>query len=306
MISYLEQLVETGEYDKALELGEQLLMSRESTENDLVAIQCSLLRAQCSLGKLDSALTTGQLCLELARDLHEWDYFGLACLYLGVAYARLHRHSEAVPLFAEYLDRLPMYTVSGKAQVMAWYNLGISYLKLDETKNAASALVKAHALAARAGSERTLHGIRQALIDAKLSTGDFASIPRLLAQCGRFLRQNPSGFMNRESWLHHVDLRARYAFSTKRLRRSKLLAVRGLEQASEGSEYPTFFHLLLAQIALSEELGVESLGHAIAAQICARNRQRPDLETSAAELVYTISRTLPNAFAEMDRFYLTS
>lgn len=306
VIDYLEQLVETGEYEKAVEFGEQLLKDRENSPTTMLAIQCCLLRAHCSLEKPDKALITGEVCVKLALQLRQWDKVGISCLYLGVANIRLRRYEEAVQILSEYVVHLPQYETAAGHEIMAWYNLGMAQTALGDLREAAKALTQAHNRALCQGNERTLHGIRQALIDTRISIGELKSVPRLLAKCARYLRDNPEGFMNQESWLHHLELRARFALLTGRLVRAQLLSLRGLKHARRETEYPTFFHLLLARVCLEANSAVESLGHATAAQVCAKSLLRPDLESQAVEIIDKVTKAFMTAPSELDRYYLAS
>ena len=303
VIDYLEQLVETGEYAKAIELGEQLLKDRENQPVQVLAIHCALLQSRCALGQLEGAVATGKLCLTQAKELHQWDYFGKVSLYLGVAHARLHRHREAVDLYAQYIDHINLYKDALRLQLMAWYNLGLSNLAVGDWRSAALSLTAALDKASTEGNTRTLHGVRQALVQARIAIGEFSSVPKLLAQCAHYLRYAavPS---SRTSRLYHLELRARFAAATGRASRARLLCLRGLEEAGDDFEHLAFFHMLLARLAWGAGAGCEALGHSTAAQIAAKHALRPDLETESAELTYSLSRTFSYAAEDVDAFYL--
>ncbi|HWI50593.1 MAG TPA: hypothetical protein VNT01_00450 [Symbiobacteriaceae bacterium] len=304
MIEYLEQLVEAGKSREALKVAEMLLSRDGTSSRDLLVINSAQVVSHCRLEEWEEALVAGDVTMKLAKESGEWDIFGIVSIHVAVAYSRLRQYEDAISRIYEYLSGLPNYTKSETYEALAWYNLGLFLSVLDKHEDAATALCCALAAAMRAGNDRYAHGIRQALIEAYLRSGDLLAVVRLLAQSAHYLRRNPRAHMWHDSWAFHMKLRAEFALATGRSVRAGAVAVRALEKTIGEPEHECRFHLILAKVASGNHRSVDALGHALAARSCAVRSARRDLEAEATDMVYELSVKFPDAAASVDSHYL--
>lgn len=304
MIEYLEKLVEDREYQKALAYAEELMLKSDQTAMELLAINTAILVCRCRLDEFYGALVPGQFCVKLARDLEAWDYYGMACSFLGVAYSRLRQFESAITSLWDYIEKIPYYKDALRFEVRTWYNLGIIYTAVGDRWNSSQALSRALEAASRSGNEREAHGIRQALIQARIESNQLELIPVLLAKCLHYLRSQPEGLDIRESRLWHFKLRAEFALATNRLGRATAVATRVLNQCEDHSLFQFYFHMLLARIAQRSGNAIEALGHCLAARIHAVRCRRFDLESTAVEFIYDVTQAEPIDLHDVDAHYL--
>lgn len=256
------------------------------------------------LNQFERAIGPGRVAIQMASELEAWDYYGVACLFLGGAYTTLRQYQTAIDAFLNYHASFHKYRAARRYQVWGWYNLGHAYSLIGEGRQAAKSLAEALKLAEAAKNERFAHGVRQALIEQCVRIGDAEQVPELLAKCSHYLRHHADEYYIRESRLAHLKLRAEYAVLTNRLDRAFSVALRGLSEA--GREYPHLchFHLLLAKIARQKGATIQALGHAMSARVYASKGSRYDLESEASELFYEVIKSNPEDLAGVDRYYL--
>jgi len=304
MIEYLEQLVEEKKYREALDLAERLIKQVEDP-HQVVRIYAARVVSHCRLGEFSEALPGGDFALHLARELGDWDSFGMLALYVGVAYSRLGQLNEAVTRMYDYLAGLGNYRKAAEFEYNAWYNLGTFQVMLNKPVDAAKALANALKAALRNGEHRYAHGVRQALVDAYLRAEMYESVPRLLVQCGHYLRKHPELPLYNMSLANHIQLRGEYALVTGRATRAKALASRALSKL-RGEPYECLPHLVLAKVAQRNGVYQEALGHALAARTCALVGRRTDFEQMASDLLYELTRAYPGAIEMVDQYYTDS
>lgn len=303
MIEYLEQLVEEKKYREALALAEQLIKQVEDP-HQVVRIYAARVVSHCRLGEEQAALAGGDFAMGLAKELGDWDSFGMVTLWVGVAYSRLGQLNEAVTKMYDYLGSLHLYTKAAEHEALARFNLGTWLVALNQPLEATKALSEALATALRANNHRYAHGVRQALIDAHLRAGVYERVPRLLSECGHYLRNQPSMHMGTQSWVFHMKMRAEYALATGRTARAQALSVRGLQRIAGEPVYEFHFHILLARVGERDGISERAFGHTLAARSCAVVGKRPDLEVEASELLLRLGQTMPTGIEAVDRYYM--
>jgi tetratricopeptide (TPR) repeat protein len=304
MIEYLDKLIQDKEYGKATEYAERLLLDRDYSPVELLAINCALLTARVHLGEHHGAVMIGEVAVKDARELEQWDRFGMACLDLGFAYHRLQRYSEAIATWYDYLHHLPFLDSALKYETSVRANIALAFNALGDSSNAAKELRLAVVTAQRNGDQRMVHAMRHLLINTLLSMGDFTDIPRLLAQTGYYLRHNGNSDNYGDSLHWHMKFRVDYAILTHRLSRALGLALRGLDMVEGQPIYQFTFHMLLAKISRQFGRARDSLGHLTAARVYAMRSHRYDLESQAIEALYEYTKGQPDAVSELDQYYL--
>lgn len=304
MIDYLEQLVEERKFREALALAERLL-SEAKDSKDALRIHAARVVAHCRLSDFQAALAGGDFAMKLAEDLDDWDAYGVVALFVGVAYSKLGQLSEAITRISAYLANLHRYTKALAHEYNAWYNLGILQLELNRPVEATRALSNALTCALRNPDPKYAHGVRQSLIDAYLRAGSYEPIPRLLAQCGRYLRNNPDVPMHKMSRANHMQLRSEYALATGRVERARSLAAHALADVAGEPAHEYLFHMVLAKAAARQGMPAEALGHGLAARSCAILSRRPDLEREAGDFLHELTQTYPSAIETVDKHYIS-
>lgn len=285
MVEYLEQLVAQAQWDQALKYAEEMLKQSDNTTRDLAMIQYAITTARYYLGEFHGAITAGELGVELAAQVEEWDWYGAICVNLGTAYYSLGRNDDALEAWFHYLNQVHLYHLAGKFEPNIWYNIAQVYLRHEETAEAIDALSKAVRSAQRQGHHRLEHGLRHALAEVYLKGGVHDLVPELLAQCLNYLHNNQNVDQRRESWLWHLKLRSEFALKTARLRRARMIAVRGLSESGDEAQYLHNFHLILAEVSLTEGNPDFAVNHYLAARACAVVCRRADLEASVSEVI---------------------
>lgn len=286
MIEYLEKLVEDGEYHKALDYAEQLLLNPGNSNWDMMEIYTLVCRARYRTGEFYGAQVAGQLAVEMARKLEAWDHFGKAAAWLGVSYERLSQPENALVAYYDYLAHVPFYKEASEYHVMVLYNMNIVQGQIGQHEESLRTLQKAAALADALNDQRKAHGIRHAFINALLRYGKFDQVPELLAKSAYYLRHNATAPDYMQSLLWHQVLRVRFALATNRLQRAIRVARRGLRLANGWPDVSYELHLMLAQV--HERLGELHLAlrEAVRARSIAIGARRFDLEFGAANYVY--------------------
>jgi tetratricopeptide (TPR) repeat protein len=305
MIDVLEQLLTDGKYREALKLAEQILSDGVESPADLLAVQNALLVAHYRLQEWTETLVPGDMALSLAQETGNWDAFGTAAIFVSAAYARLGQYETAISRTYEYLAHVGMYRAAARHEGRAWYNLGTHLLKLGRPTEAATAFSKSLAAEERQGDHRNAHGARHALIEASLKAQDLKPIPLLLARSSTYLRHHPEALMIRDSWAYHKKLRAEFALATGRPGRAIAVALSGLSQNGDALHHACRFHIILAHAARQRGIPWEAVGHAMAAQACARESGRPDVEAEAGAVLLEMSLAYPDALQTVDQYYLT-
>jgi tetratricopeptide (TPR) repeat protein len=301
MIEYLEKLVGDKEHAKAVRYAEQLLANRDNTPRDLLVIHAALLTSNYHSARYEQAIPSGHIVIPLASELEEWDYFGLACIDLGSAYYVLNQEKQALDWWLQYFTGVQYYKRAARREAVIWYNIGLAYNKLGEIDEASQAFARGIEAANRFGNTRFAHGIRQGFIDVCLKANRLEQIPRLLAQCGKYLRDHS----DIESQLSYKGLRAKYALLTGRVSRARAVALNGMSSSDGQLEKQSELHLVLAMVAIDLGSTLESLGHASAAQALANKCHLQYLASEATQIIYEAVRNQSDVAARMDEYYLS-
>jgi tetratricopeptide (TPR) repeat protein len=304
MIEYLEKLIEDREYLQAVSYAERLLLDTEHTSQEIVAIHCAMLTARVWLGENHGALVTGELVLQLAKELEAWDYYGTACLSMGVVHGRLCQYDAALQSWYDYIEHRRFYDDAIKHEAVVWFNIGKVCIVTGDRQQALTSL--AHAMEACnriVGHGRYAHGIRQALINVYIEAGETSPVPGLLVKCDHYLRHHPDALEVHESWLWELKLRAEFAAATDRPQRAIAVALHGIAQSEGMPRHQFSFHMLLANLQKKRNHTKESLGHSLAARVYAVQSQRYDYEAEATNLMYEIMNHNPDAFRDMVLYY---
>ncbi len=305
MIEYLEQLVTEGQYAKALEFAEHLLLRQENSLEEILRINCAMASSRLELGEYHGAVVSGELAIRLSFDLELWDYYGKANFLTGAAHLFLRQPEEALTMCLAFLGKFQEYNTAREYETVVWYNLGFAHMALNDIPAAKQAYRRSLEAAKQLRDGRKEHGVRQGLIYLYLKTREFNAIPHLLAQSASFLRKNPEAAEWRNSWLWHLLLRAEFALLTNRLARAEAIASRGVRVAAKAPHQRFHFHMVLARIAHRGSLHKEAMGHSLAARVCAMSCHRYDLESEAGDLMYMITKADPAALRDLDQKYIT-
>lgn len=286
MIEYLRQLIQDQQWQTALSYAEQLASKANLTPHDLAVLYFAILRSRGAMGDYAGAIVAGELAIKFASEVEDWDSYGSACNDLGVAHFMLKQYDKSIHYFGEYIGFVARYEQALKFHTLVWYNLSCAYRAAGNGSGAIYALTKALEQARSTGDAEWASGLTLALADARLKAGEVDQVPRLLAQSGHYLRCLSD---NRDRFLYLTTYRTEFALRTARLRRARMLAVKGLT-LSEGQPRHRFgFHMLLSKIELAANANSNALDHALSARAYASICQRPDLEAQASELVETFS-----------------
>ncbi|MFZ5823571.1 MAG: hypothetical protein ACOY94_04450 [Bacillota bacterium] len=298
MIEYLEKLVEDREYQKALDYAEQLLLDRENKQWDLMVIYSLLCQARFETGEFYGAQVAGQLAMKMAAELESWDQYGKAALWLGVCYDRLRQPENALAVWYDYLAYVPHYQEAKKHHVVVLFNMGLVAAHTGRFEEAIRMFNKAADVAHTHNDHRKVHGIRHALIDAHLKHGHLETIPSLLAKCAHYLRHNPGARDHKQSLMWHLVLRVRFALATRRPKRAKQVASRGLHMTVD-PDLMYQFRMLLAQAY--EQLGDARLAMAegVQARAVAIQARRYDFEFEITNYIYGLLSLRPDLVEEL-------
>lgn len=283
MIEYLKQLMERQLWKDALSYADGLTQSGNLTSEDVVIVYCAILRGRIALGEYDGAIHAGELAVSLAAQAEDWDAYGTAYNDLGVAYFMLKRHEQSIRCFKAYIDECAKYNGATRLQSTVWFNLSCVFGAEGNGPEAIHALTQALETAPLSDDPQRTQSLMLSLINAYLRAGQTGPVPRLLAKSAHHLRS--SGVVNRERSLYLALYRAEFALLTGRLRRARLLAVRGLVVSGEAYRHKFEFHMLLAEIEKKRDVKSFALEHAISARIYAVGCQRPDLEALAVSVL---------------------
>jgi tetratricopeptide (TPR) repeat protein len=306
MIEYLEKLIADKEWQKALDYAEKLLLTTEHSTKDMVAIECAVLGSRLQLGDYTGAVVAGETALRLASDIKEWDYFGLACMDLGVAYYYLGDLDQAIYFWLEFLTGLMFYKRSAQYEARVRYNVGLLQTARGDFAAACRTMEEALYAAHRLGAEQLAQGIRLALVGSLLKAGQLQRIPRLLAQCGRYVRYHRDTSGMRETELWHKKARIEYTVETNRVAKARRLALQALIESEERPRHQFVFHMMLARMALQLCCEEEAAGHAVAARIEAIRCHRQDLQSEADEFLYQFMTSHSGIMQALDQYLLDS
>jgi tetratricopeptide (TPR) repeat protein len=306
MIEYLEQLIESKDFEKALALAEQLLLDGTSNPKHLVAIHSAIVDARVQLKDYTGAIVAGEVVVRLAWEIREWDYFGGACMNMGAAYYYLRDWGQAINAWTGFLTALTWYHKCSAFEATVRYNLGLARNAIGDFREACHSMEQAISAANRLGNERFANGIRLALVGALLKAGNLNPIPRLLAECGQYIRTHHDNIEVHDSGLWHISLRIEYTFTTGRLDKARRLALRAVFNPDARSDHRFSFHMMLARVAHRRGREVEALGHALAARIHAERCHRHDLLVEADDFTSEVASGRHNLMRALDEYLLHS
>lgn len=264
-----------------------------------MVIYISLLKARFEVGEFYGAQVAGQIAAKIARELEAWDYFGTATMWLGASLDRLRQPKNAIATWYEYLAHVPYYSEAAREQALAHYNIGLASARSGHLEEGIRMLQKAADVAVSMKNYRYAHGIRHALIDTFLRHNMLDRVPRLLAQCGTFLRKNPNAEKQPQSLLWHMVLRTRYAVATHRPRRALQVARRGLCLCENVPGMPDVqdmeYHFRYLSAQSFELIGDRrsAISEGVRARAVATAIRRYDLEYEATDYLYGLLRLYP-------------
>jgi tetratricopeptide (TPR) repeat protein len=248
LVEHVEELLLSREYRKVLAYAERLLQGRDRTPTEEMQLHHAVMVATFSLNQFEQAAWEGEIARFMAEELREWAYYGNAVIYLGCAYAELNQGEKAIQVFQEYLVKRYVYPESALHHLKVLHNLGIVQIRHRHHHEAIESLEGALTAATDLEEERLAYGVRLSLIEAYLFAGRIGDVPRVFAQCARYLRRHPSIPDHRDCWLGHTYLRAVYLSHRGRHVHAGTLALRGLQQSKGSPRHSYLFHLLLARI----------------------------------------------------------
>jgi tetratricopeptide (TPR) repeat protein len=295
MLDYLEQLIKEQQWEEALILAERLLLDQENRVEDLFRINMALVTARAALGEYAGVILLGEHSLGMAADLQAWDQYLTLCHYVGVSYSCLNQWDLAKEAWHNYINHLPLYGQDHFFEVITWFHLGLAYEVGGELEAAVKYHLKAREVAERFGTDRQLLGVNHALIHDYVKLGRFEPIPRLLAKTAHFLRKNPDAEEWGKAKLFNLQVRANFALQTKRYKRARQVALRGLNLAVNEPLHQFSFHMILASVAQATGRTGDMINHYLAARVAAIRARRYDREYDAAESLYKFMQAQPNA-----------
>ncbi|HLN60409.1 MAG TPA: hypothetical protein VK464_02575 [Symbiobacteriaceae bacterium] len=284
MIEYLKQLVKAEKWGEVQAYAERMAAERAIKTDEMAVVYCAIVQARFVLGDLGGAVAAGEVALQLARSVGDWDSYCISANALGAAHSMLKQYNAAVLYFEDYLNNVHRAAPFPELHSNVWYNLALVYKALGEGPKAIEALKHALEQALLTGDARRVHAMILTLVDASLKAGQMNDVPRLLAKSAFFLRRRSISDVQ-ETALYHLAYRTEYALLTGRLRRARILAAKGLLAAEERYRHLCSFHMLLSRISREYKAGSEALEHALSARACAVACQRPDLEADATAVV---------------------
>lgn len=303
MIEYLESLAANKEYQKALAYAEDLLRNHENSVEDLLRIYLVMYKARYFASDYEGAVKAGLLLRTIAEQTDHWDKYAEACINVSAAYILLEQYEEGMHLLYEYLENLYRYESAIEFEALALMNIGKIQTKLGDDSSAENAWLQGLQAATRRHNERQAFAIRMALIELYLRTGKLQSVPRQIAKCAHFLRNNPGADLIAGGRLHLVKFRATHALATGRLTRAKLVALHG---CSASDNYPSLYelHMLLASVAEKAGEKLEAVAHGESARTYAALCRRPDLEHDSAQFVYRLTKNGEVPLQSLDKHFL--
>lgn len=305
MVDYLEHLIESRQWEQAIRYAEEILLQGNCSQRDIMVTNRCLLTARIETGEVNGALVAGQMAIQMALDLQEWDYYGTCCVDMGLTHVRLQQSDLANHYYYEYLAKLPYYVHALRWEADVCYNLGRNQASAGQIQEAIQSFERALRAADRTGDSRVAHGVRHALIETYIKAGEVGPVPQLLARCAHYLRHHPRARDIRQSRLYHLDLRAQFALLTNRFDRALAIALRGLQESEGDPQHQYDFHMVLARIALRTKFVQVAFGHLLAARVYSVRCRRYDLEARVSEHMYKIMKDTPNVLQEMECYIMT-
>jgi tetratricopeptide (TPR) repeat protein len=295
MLDYLEQLIQEQKWEEALVIAEQLLLNQENTVEDQLRINLALITARAWLGEYSGVVLLGDHAARMAADLENWDAYLTFHHYLGFAYSVLNQWAEAKRAWLSYIDHLPVYGRDHPFEVTTWFHLGLAHVEESNLEAAVYHFLEARRVAERNGNGRQILGVSHALIHAYTKQGKFELVPRLLASTAHYLRNNPSAVDWDKARLSHFQVRASFALGTRRYVRARLIALRALSAPQVPLSYQYHMHMILATVAKNIGIPSQMVEHYLQARVLAIRTRRYDFEVEAAEALYLLVQSHPDA-----------
>lgn len=300
-ILYLKELVESGQTDKALGVGRDLLLRSNFSAAELAHINRLVACARFKGGDTIGAVPPATLAMKLATDLGLWDLHGTLCVELGQYYLNLRDPERARHFLSEYLMHQAKYHEALRLEPRIWANLGVTWAMEENHRQAVAAFRRA-----KAGFlER--EEWRQALLlwphlfsSARIASPD--DLASLFRDMRRFAKQ----------WKDKPDVVATYllelgrnAFKKGRLWRAVTLGLRARELSSSQVGLRFQVHMFLAEAARQLGYLQDALGYALTARVIALQGQCYDLEFEAVELMHQLVQSGGrDLVVSLDRDYL--
>lgn len=302
MISYLKELMEQGEYHKALQVAMEALLQVGNDLHEFVEV--NLLVAECRL-KLNeplAALPSAQIASKLARDLESYDALATAELFKGKAYANMRQYVEAMDSCFTVIEFGPRLQGRKRLEYDTWMCLGFIYERVGDAKQQIWALRNAWKLNFVTRNSVERNSLRTMLLHASLSAKDYDSARDLLRDWRNYLGQNPEDTHGR--YLYVVDL-ARFALERKKYRVTSHLALEELDRQKGHPIRQGVFYQYLYEASIGLDRPEEALGYALAARMAALEARRYDIEFEAAEWVVELVRKYGSGLvAKLDKRYM--
>lgn len=295
MLDYLEQLIKEQKWEEALVVAEHLLLNQGNTVDDQLRINLALIIARAYLGEYAGVILLGDHVARMAADLEQWESYLTLHHYLGFSHSVLDQWSEAKSAWLNYVECLERLGRSHTYEVMTWFHLGVVSEKENDLDSAIRYFHKARSVAERNRNSRQVLGVNHALIAAYTKQGKFDAVPPLLASTARYLRHNPDAADWEKARLHHLQVRASFALTTKRFHRAKRIALRALVHADAAPTQQFQLHMILATVAKHVGISSDMVEHYLRARVAAIRARRYDFEVDAAESLYHFVQANPSS-----------
>ena len=293
MVDYLFQLMEAGEFDKALRLSEQALLRGGMTLPDMAKLNMVICR--CRLGMSDhyGAVNSGLLAVKLARDTREWDLLGRALLNVGTAYIGTRQYDLALQHFYGYMEHRLQYTTSARFEGAVWRSIGVAHQRKLETNQAIDALNRARLWFAKQGADHSafscLHDLIHTYVHIYKTDPTFSLDPvkALLNEQLQIVRKYPADPYFRGYYLYDQSV---YYLHQRRIARSLVCAMKAMETHKTDFQLTSQSHMVLCECNRLMGEAKTAIGYALAARVEAIRGKHYELEFLASQAMADIIR----------------
>jgi len=307
LIDYLVQLMEAGEFEKALRLSEQILLRGGMTLSEMAKLNLVICRCRLGVNDAYGAVNSGLLAVKLARDTRDWDLLGRALLNVGTAYIGTRQYDLALQHFYGFMEHRAQYTTAARFEGAVWRSIGVAHQRKLETSLAIDALNRARQWFAKLGSDHSAFACMHDLIHTyvQLHRSDPAHsldpVAKLLEEARLVVRKYPGDSYFRGYYLYD---RAIYYLHSRKLGRALVCAMKAMETHKGDHLLNSNAHMILCECNRVMGDTKQALGYALAARVEAIHGRHYELEFIAAQTMAEIIRKQgTEAVRELDLEY---
>ncbi len=300
-VQWLEKLVDQEQWDKILQVTEQIVRRGGHTTVEYAHINYAVCRARAHRQELIHAIPAGELCRRLCQDTNQWDLLGRVLLVLGVAYGRSRSYSAALSALYDYFTYQSKYRAARHLLGHVWLNIGNVLYNSGGVAEARKAFQRAREEYQSLKNPEGHHTATQLLLECYLQV-ELRAVPALLAEMRAYAANYPS---QQNSRAGYYLARARYAYRVGAYKWAGSLCVAGLAEPNKSTLTEFDLSLLLSSCLAAAGDHKNALGYALSARLKAIHANTFDLEFVAIEAMYDLmSKHGASLLQALDREYL--